>query len=936
MRTLSDAATQPIHLRYYITGLIVTWTLASAASLVWSSTGRVAMNIESIGEMWLNFGLLWLLGLLGILIGAMHLRDQIQSSAQMQNALRESQRTFETLLSNLPGMVYRCANDPDWTMQWVSEGGENLTGYPAEDFLTGRVTYAAIIHTADRAGVWDEIQAAVQARRPFQLTYRIITADQKSKWVWEQGRGVFADNQHLLCLEGFITDITERRNAEQEIARRVEQITALNNAGIRIQQQFNPLEIYQTACDELRRFGNFATIYTLTDPAVVRHVFSSMSLDHLRDYNTRFGEQAVDYVIPTTALADELAQVRAGHTIFEHHLLERVLAQATPPIAQTILEWASACGNQGGTLLAPLTQNNQVVALVAVLGEQLSTADIPAVALFAREVSVALDNARLYTETRQRLKELTALYQASATFTHLVDPGLVGKQIIDTIEQLMGYQRGTIWLLDETVNDIQLLAHSDLGYPPNSPQGLAVGVQFRELGKGSSICRWVIEQGEVVRSGNVTGDPRYRLGDPTIQSELCVPLQIGGRTLGAINVESPRADAFTENDERLLTTLASQAAVSIANARLFEAERVRREELSALYDLSSEISMTDSLAATLDVVVRRAVETIHVTCARVLLLEGDALVLRAAHPRRIPEHDFVLGTQHTIKEFAYTQQVWLSHTPLVIQADNPTLSASEHALLLNDFAKTACVVPLTVEEQPLGLLVLMEARSEMREPFDTEKLRLARSIGDQAASAIQRATLRDQIGRYALNLSMAYDETIEGWSRALDLRDKETEGHTQRVTEMTMRLARQAGLGDEQLVHIRRGALLHDIGKMGIPDAILLKPGALTDGEWETMRLHPAYAYELLSPIEYLRPALDIPYGHHEKWDGTGYPRGLRGEDIPLAARLFAVVDVWDALCSNRPYRAAWPLDRVRAYIRTLAGSHLDPQAVAMFLEFIH
>jgi HD-GYP domain-containing protein (c-di-GMP phosphodiesterase class II) len=140
-------------------------------------------------------------------------------------------------------------------------------------------------------------------------------------------------------------------------------------------------------------------------------------------------------------------------------------------------------------------------------------------------------------------------------------------------------------------------------------------------------------------------------------------------------------------------------------------------------------------------------------------------------------------------------------------------------------------------------------------------------------------------------------------------------------------------MSDEQLVHVRRGALLHDIGKMGVPDRILLKPGPLTDDEWTIMRQHPSFAYEMLAPIQYLRPALDIPYCHHEKWDGSGYPRGLKGEQIPLAARMFAVVDVWDALRSDRPYRRAWPVDRVREHIRDHAGSHFDPAAMAAFLQ---
>ena len=190
-----------------------------------------------------------------------------------------------------------------------------------------------------------------------------------------------------------------------------------------------------------------------------------------------------------------------------------------------------------------------------------------------------------------------------------------------------------------------------------------------------------------------------------------------------------------------------------------------------------------------------------------------------------------------------------------------------------------------------------------------------------------------EVGRHSTELVQAYDETIEGWSRALDLRDHETEGHSIRVTEMTYRLARLVGMQAADLAHVRRGALLHDIGKVGIPDAILLKPAQLSEDEWEVMRRHPRYAGDLLQPIAFLRPALDIPLHHHERWDGTGYPAGLQGTEIPFAARLFAVVDIWDALSSKRPYREAWPATRVREHISNLAGSHLDPAAVALFLK---
>ncbi len=182
-------------------------------------------------------------------------------------------------------------------------------------------------------------------------------------------------------------------------------------------------------------------------------------------------------------------------------------------------------------------------------------------------------------------------------------------------------------------------------------------------------------------------------------------------------------------------------------------------------------------------------------------------------------------------------------------------------------------------------------------------------------------------------LTLAYDSTIEGWGKALELRDEETEGHTQRVTEITLLLCEAFCLDEEQRIQAKRGALLHDIGKMSISDSILLKTGTFTPKERQIMQQHPLYAFQMLSNIDYLQPALDIPYCHHEKWDGTGYPRGLRGHEIPLVARIFAVADIWDALTNERRYHHAWSTNKAREHIMFLSGTHLDPKVVEKFLE---
>ncbi|MCB0102013.1 MAG: tetratricopeptide repeat protein [Anaerolineales bacterium] len=237
-------------------------------------------------------------------------------------------------------------------------------------------------------------------------------------------------------------------------------------------------------------------------------------------------------------------------------------------------------------------------------------------------------------------------------------------------------------------------------------------------------------------------------------------------------------------------------------------------------------------------------------------------------------------------------------------------------------------LPIVIQKQTAIILV---AGFDSLRAFKDADINLATALVASLSQIFENAQLyRDLLVAHE-TLSKAYDATIEGWAKILELHDLEAEGHARRVTEQTVKLAKAFGLSDGEVIHIQRGALLHDIGKLGVPDQIVLKPGSLTDEEWEIMRKHPQYAYEMLAPIEYLKPALDIPYCHHEKWDGSGYPQGLKGEQIPLAARLFAVVDVWDALRSDRPYRQMWSGEEVYEYIRSLSGKQFDPKAVDAF-----
>ncbi len=241
-------------------------------------------------------------------------------------------------------------------------------------------------------------------------------------------------------------------------------------------------------------------------------------------------------------------------------------------------------------------------------------------------------------------------------------------------------------------------------------------------------------------------------------------------------------------------------------------------------------------------------------------------------------------------------------------------------------------VPLMAKGRTLGVLEIFH-----RSPLDPDGdwLEFLNTIAGQAAIAIDSAMMFKDLQRSNVELGLAYDATIEGWVRTLDIRDKEIEGHTRRVTELAVKLAMAVGIDNENIVNIRRGAILHDIGKVAIPDQILFKPGPLTDDEWKVMRKHPSIAVDLLSPISHLAPALDIPRWHHEKWDGTGYPDRLQGDQIPYSARLFAVIDVYDALISDRPYRSAWRKEDAIRYIENQSGKHFDPRVVLEFMKLV-
>ena len=377
-------------------------------------------------------------------------------------------------------------------------------------------------------------------------------------------------------------------------------------------------------------------------------------------------------------------------------------------------------------------------------------------------------------------------------------------------------------------------------------------------------------------------------------------------------------------------TFVQQIITSGEQARLFSRLQRYIEMMRSLYSIERTIASSLDLQMVLDFTLQEAMHHLKVDASCVYLIDSSSSVLHYKaglgflHPEAIPNR-LRLGN-------GKLDSVVMERKQLFIADLRKEPLASFLPLVKQEQFQSLLAIPLEAKGKTQGALIVFH-RSPLHPSADLNEF--LTNIGGQLAIAIDNIGMFEELNRSHLELTMAYDTTIEGWAQALELRDQETEGHARRVADLTVRLARALDVPAEQLVHIRRGAILHDIGKMGIPDQILLKPGPLTMEEREIMKKHPIYARQLLLPIKYLHPAIDIPYCHHERWDGTGYPQGLKGEQIPLAARIFAVIDVWDALISDRPYRAAWPQEKALNYIREQAGHHFDPHIVEKFLELL-
>ncbi len=416
-----------------------------------------------------------------------------------------------------------------------------------------------------------------------------------------------------------------------------------------------------------------------------------------------------------------------------------------------------------------------------------------------------------------------------------------------------------------------------------------------------------------------------------ITTWLGVPLIHQDEVIGMFTLDRAEENMFSEEDIAITMEFANRAAIAITNAQLYEQTRAQVEKLEILRKIDAAITGNVNLDETLLEILGYIKNGLHVDAATIILYDDEKNVLTSEQGVGFDSEirsEVEMNLDNNFAGFVARERKPLFMREIEFKGERDKYPIDIHKEGITSYY----AMPLIAKGELEGVLQLFNRKT--LEP-DEDWIDFADALAGQAAVAVNNISLFTNLEEANESLIQAYDATIEGWAHALELRDQETEGHSRRVVDLTLKIAKRFGFSENNLQHIRRGVLLHDIGKMGIPDEILRKPGPLSEKEWDMMHQHPVFAYDMLKGIDYLEPALRIPHYHHERWDGSGYPEGLKGDEIPLEARIFAVVDIWDALLSDRHYRDAWPREKALRYIKNQAGKLLDPKAVSVFLEFV-
>ncbi|PDW01473.1 PAS domain S-box protein [Candidatus Viridilinea mediisalina] len=895
----------------------------------------------------------------------------ITAQRSVAESLRESEARFRLLAEHAQDIIYRFRLYPDCAFEYVSASVTAITGYSPEDHYADPNIGMRLIHPDDLPLMQGIIDGpAVQNGQPIIL--RWVRRDGRTIWIEQRNVCFHDESGRLLAVEGIARDISEQIESAEVLQRyRLLSEHARDivlfidpDTGCIIEANHAASAAYGLSREALIGYP----VIELRSPQSRERFPSQMAramsegilfeTEHCRADGSLFPVEVsatraiIDGKATMLSIIRDISARRRGEA--ERDLLRSALAAAANAVVITNVEGQVQWANPAFTTLTGYS-------VAEVLGRKTSVlrSGRHDPSFYKQIWDYILSGHVWHGELINRRKD-GSLYTEEMTITPVRVNGdiahfvAIKQEVTIRVERRREHEallsiastlrrtRSRAELMPTLLHQTCILLDVDsaaLGMrePATGDTVFELGLGRWEVLRGVRLPPGVSVSGRVMLTGELYHSDDIQQDDSFVQPDLkngvhaavCAPLSVDDVIIGVLWVG--RQAPLSQAEARLVAAIADLAASAIHRATLSEQTERRLRRLMALRTIDHVITGSFDVRLSLNAVLEQIIQQLEVDAASVLLLNAHSLTLEHAASRGFRTNAIL--TSHVRLGAGLAGKAALERRLLIEpHVNRPDSGFLRGALIMAEGFETYIAVPLLAKGQVRGIL---EVYHRTQLPIEAEWLDFLETLAGQAAVAVDNAELFERMERANSEMVLAYDTTLEGWSRALELRDKETDGHSQRVTSLTIALARAMGISESEIVHIRRGALLHDIGKMGIPDSILLKPGPLTNEEREVIKLHPGYAYELLRPISYLRPALDIPYCHHEKWDGSGYPRGLKGEEIPIAARIFAVVDVFDAVTSDRPYQRAWPIGRAINMIREEAGRHFDPEVVAAFLWLI-
>ncbi len=812
-----------------------------------------------------------------------------------QDAVRSSEERLRAIVDHTSNIYY--SYTPDHHITYISPQVRKILGYDPEK--TGQDWRQLLTdHPINQRGV--ELSRLALETGQAQESYILQLKARDGRLIWgEVHESPVVRDGHTLGMVGAITDITERREAERRLERQLTALTVLHAVAIAGTQSNDEDEVIERSTQIIS-----GMLYPDNCGVLLLNPHGTTLTPH-PSYHGVLPQNALEEVPLSKGVTGRVAATGLTERVDDVHKDSNYIETTDGILSE---------------LCVPIRINEKIIGVINAESRKpngFDAEDERIMTTLAGTLGSAIERVRLFNSEQKRGQKAENLRQATVALTKTIELDQLFEIILDELDKLVPYNSASIELIDARTtrgglerNNHRASKHSRRGPIPSPIPG------------SFNPRRPLIIP-------DIHTDERFELNDQNrkLHGWVRLPLVAQDELMGFLTMANTTSNYFTDELVAFAQTFANQAGIAIKNAFLYQSEKKRYQEAEKLRQAATVVASSLKLSEVLNILLEQLKEVVPFDSAAVLLPEGDSVRIMAESG--LPREEQALGKLYPASN-RLLQYILVNNRPLIL--DDAQKDGRFERWAASENVHGWIGVPMVAHGQVTGFITL---DSFTPGAFDEGQAALAQSFAHQAAAAIENAQLFESLKFSNTELSKAYDTTLEGWGNALELRDKETQGHTRRVADLTLELARRMNCTDEQILHIRRGVLVHDIGKMGVPDTILNKKGPLTPREWKEMRKHPQFAFDLLYPIAYLRPSIEIPYCHHEWWNGSGYPRGLKGEQIPLAARLFAVVDVWDALLSDRPYRKHWPRKKVIKYIRDQAGIHFDPKIAEIFLKMI-